>query len=303
MGPKIASWISKKTNIRYSLRLLPIGGYVSMEGEDEESGNPNAFCNKPVWQRMIITAAGSFSNLITGVILTLAVVLLADAIGSTTIAEFNENAVSSGYGLQVGDEIIAVDGSATHTSQALIYEIGHTAGEPCDITLIRNSKEIVVEDVRFGEEQSEGIVFGMADFKVYRAEKSFGNILKHTFHNSCLTVKMIWESLLDLVTGRYGMDAVSGPVGVTTTIGDAARSGLSSLLYLCAVIAMNLGIFNLLPLPALDGGRLLFQLIELVRGRPINRKYEGMVHFAGIVILLAFMLIVTYKDILKLITG
>ena len=111
---------------------------------------------------------------------------------------------------------------------------------------------------------------------------------------------MIWESLVDLVSGKYGVEAVSGPVGVTTALGDAAKQGADSLLYLCSVIAMNLGVFNLLPLPALDGGRIFFMLIELVRGKPVDRKYECMIHFAGIVLLLGFMILITFKDIIGL---
>lgn len=303
MGPQIFSRVSAKTNIKYSLRILPIGGYVAMVGEDEESDNPDAFCNKKVWQRMIITVAGSVSNIITGFLLMFVVVMTAVALGSTTIAEFDENAVSAQYGLSVGDSIVAVGDNLTPTWRNVVYEIGRTGGEPTDITVIRNGERLTLDDVRFGKEKSEGVTFGSIDFYVERSEKSFINIIKESFHASLLTVKMIWESLIDLVSGRYGFEAVSGPVGVTTTIGVAAKQGINSLIYLASVIAVNLGIFNLLPLPALDGGRLLFQLIELVRGKPVSRKYEGMIHFAGIVLLMALMVVITYKDIIKLITG
>ncbi len=303
MGPKIFSKISKKTGIRYSFRLLPIGGFVSMAGEDEESDHPDALCNKPVWQRMIICAAGSFFNLITGVILIFAVIITSPAIGSTVVAEFSENAVSCDYGLAVGDKIVAIGNDKTPTWRNVVYEIGHIGADPTDVTVIRDDEKIVLENVNFGEEETEGVTFGVIDFLVAREDKTPINILRHTWHSSTLTVKMIWESLIDLITGRYGFEAMSGPVGVTTTIGDAAKQGIGSLMYLSAVLAMNLGVFNLLPLPALDGGRLFFQLIELVRGKPIPPKYEGMIHFIGIVLLMALMVAVTYKDIIKLITG
>lgn len=303
MGPKIFSKISAKTNIKYSLRLLPIGGYVAMVGEDEESDSPDALCNKPLWQRMIITVAGSLSNLIVGFILMFAVVITSSVLGSTTIAEFNEDAVSKNYGLQIDDKIIAVGDDKTPTWRNLVYEIGHCGGESVDLTVIRDDKEVVLKSVQFGQEESEGIVFGSIDFKVYRSEKNFVNVMKESFYSCGLTVKMIWESLIDLISGKYGMDAMSGPVGVTNSIGDAAKQGTNSLMYLCSVIAVNLGIFNLLPIPALDGGRLFFQLVELVRGRPVSPKFEGLVHFIGIVILMLIMVIITYKDIIKLITG
>lgn len=303
MGPKLYSRVSRKTGIRYSFRLLPIGGFVSMAGEDEESESPDALCNKPVWQRMIICAAGSVFNVITGVILIFAVIATSPAVGSTVVAEFNENAVSCDYGLEAGDKIVAIGNDRTPTWRNVVYEIGHIGAEPCDVTVIRNGEKLVLKDVNFGEEVSEGVTFGVIDFLVSREDKTPFNILRHTWHSSTLTVKMIWESLIDLITGKYGFEAMSGPVGVTTTIGDAAKQGIGSLMYLAAVLAMNLGVFNLLPLPALDGGRLFFQLIELIRGKPIPPKYEGMIHFAGIVLLMILMAAVTYKDILKLITG
>lgn len=300
MGPKLFSRVSKKTEIRYSVRLLPIGGYVAMVGEDEESENVNALCNKPVWQRIIVTFAGSFFNLLSGIILVLLVVVNMSALPTNQIDMFTENAVSSEYGLMEGDKITAINGESTPTGRNVAYEIGHSGVEPVDVTVIRNGEEKVISGVNFGQMTEDGVAFGLMDFYVEPEAKSFGNVVRHTFYNSVLTVKMIWESLIDLVTGKYGMEAVSGPVGVTTAIGDAAKQGAGSLLYICAVIAVNLGIFNLLPLPALDGGRIFFMLIELVRGKPVSRKYEGLVHFAGIVILLTFMLIITFKDILGL---
>lgn len=300
MGPKIFSHVSKKTNIKYSLRLLPIGGYVSMTGEDEESENENALCNKPVWQRIIITSAGALFNIISGVILSFIVIITSGALGSCNIAEFRENSVSSKYGLEVGDCITAVGNDRTPIWRNVVYEISHNGTEPVDITVLRDGKSIVIPNVHFGAETEEGVTFGVVDFYVSREDMNFSNIVKHTFHTSVLTVKMIWESLVDLISGRYGMEAVSGPVGVTTALGDAAKQGMGSLLYLCSVIAMNLGVFNLLPIPALDGGRIFFQLIELIRGKPISRKYEGMIHFAGIVLLMALMLLITFKDIIGL---
>jgi len=297
MGPKLVSKRSEKTGILYSLRLLPIGGYVAMVGEDEESDNPNAFCNKKVWQRIIISAAGSAVNIAAGVILMLCFILASSAIGSTVIAEFNENAISSSCGLELGDRIIEINGKKTPIWNNVIYEISRDGTEPMDFLVVRDGEKTFIEDVRFGIESEDGIDYGELDFKVKREEKSFVNVIKHTLHGSLLTVRMIWESLFDLISGRIGFESVSGPVGVTTTIGNAAKTGLYSLLYLCSIIAMNLGIFNLLPLPALDGGRIFFQLIELIRGRPVNRKYEGMIHLAGILLLLLFMLLITIKDI------
>lgn len=300
MGPRIFSRTSKKTGIVYSLRLFPVGGFVSMVGEDDDSDDERALCRKPVCQRIIITAAGSVMNLLLGIILTFTMVISSAAIGGTIVALFDDHAVSSKSGLEVGDKILSIDGAATHISTQVVYEISRSTNGPVDITVLRGDEKITVKDVTFGQETEEGIAFGVCDFKIKAEEKSVVNVLKHTWHSSMLSVKMIWQSLGDLITGRYGVEAVSGPVGVTSTITNVAKESTVSLLYLCSIIAMNLGIFNLLPVPALDGGRIFFQIVELVFRRPINRKIEGYIHFAGIVILLSFMVLITFKDIIKL---
>ena len=300
MGPKLLSKKSKKTGIVYSLRALPIGGFVSMVGEDGESDDERAFCKKPTWQRIIIVAAGSVMNLLAGVILTFAVTLTSQNIGNTTIAGFDENAVSSQYGLRVGDEVVSVDGTRVHTANQLVYEVGRVTEGGVDMVVVRDGEEIVLNGVRFGVEAEEGISFGKRDFTVLAVEKSFGNVIKHTFYNSGLAVKTVWQSLLDLITGRYSFKAVSGPVGVTQAITDVAKTGTVNLLYLVSVIAMNLGVFNLLPIPALDGGKLFFLFFELLFRRPINRKVEGYIHAAGLIILLGFIAVVSIKDIIKL---
>ncbi|MBQ2766285.1 MAG: site-2 protease family protein, partial [Clostridia bacterium] len=205
-------------------------------------------------------------------------------------------------GLMLGDEIIRVDGARVHVAEELSYEIMHNAIEPIDIVVRRNGEVVTVEDVTFPTTVIEGVLFGLPDFYVEADAKNLGGVVKHTFFRSISTVKMIWESLVDLITGRYGIGAVSGPVGVATAVSDAAKSGINSVINLVVIIAMNLGVFNLLPLPALDGGRLLFQIIELVRRKPLKPEFEGYVHFVGIVILMALMIAVTFKDIIKIFT-
>lgn len=307
MGPKIFSWVGKKSGVRYSLRILPFGGFTAMEGEDGESEDPDAFTSKPLWKRFIITAAGSLTNLIVGIlIMTLLVIFSNELIGGTIIAEFVPNedgtpALSQTSGLQLYDRIIAVDGERVHTANELSYEIMRRGIEPLDITVERGGETVVVPNVTFPQTSNQGVAFGSPDFKVSAERRTFANVAKHAFFRSELTVEMIWESLVDLVTGRYGVEAVSGPVGVTQVINDAAKSGFSDLVYIAVVLSMNLGIMNLLPLPALDGGRLLFMIIELVRGgKRVNPNVEAMIHFAGIVILLGIMVLVTFKDIFKL---
>ncbi|MBQ3066086.1 MAG: site-2 protease family protein [Clostridia bacterium] len=300
MGPKLLSRVSKKTNIRYSLRALPIGGYVAMEGEDEESDDPGALYKKPVWQRMIITAAGAFMNLTVGFLVMAILVASSATLGGTVVAEFFEGATTPSYGLQVQDEIIKVGNTRVHCATDLVYTIMHDAYEPIDVTVLRNGERIVLKDVEFPHYVDSGHVFGDRDFYVYAVEKNVGEVVSQAFWQSANTVTMIWDSLFDLVFGKYSVQDMSGPVGVTQVISEAAKQGAYDLGYMFVFISVNLGIFNLLPLPALDGGRLLFQLVELVRRKPLNPAVEGYVHFAGILLLMLLMVVVTFQDIMRL---
>ena len=300
MGPTVFSWQSKKHDTKYGLRLLPIGGFVSMVGEDEESDDRRAFCNKNIPQRMLIVVAGAVMNLILGFLLVMVLVFSQGPLASNVIAAFDENAVSQ-QKLQVGDEVVKVEGAFVHTGEELVYEVMNKGYRPIDLTVIRDGEKIVVEDVQFGTFSESGATFGEYDFKVMSEARTFGNLIKHTFFRSLSTVKMVYDSLIGLFSGRFGMEAVSGPVGVVEVVGDAAKMGWQNLLYIVAVLTINLGVFNMLPCPALDGGRFLFLIIEGIRRKPLNKNIESYINFAGIVILFAFMILVTFKDVLKLI--
>jgi len=306
MGPKLFSHCSKKTGIRYSLRALPIGGFVSMVGEDEESEDENAFHRKPVWQRIIVTAAGAFMNLAVGVLVMSLLVMTQDILPSTQIGAFVEHEdgtpnYTQAAGFRIGDEIVEIEGTRVRIANEVVYEIMRRGIEPLDVTVLRDGERITMENVIFPTIVDHGIRYGTVDFKVTPEEKTPAVILKHAVFRSTSTIKMIWESLYDLVNGRYGVESVSGPVGVTKALGEAAESGFDDLIYLAVVISMNLGVMNLLPLPALDGGRLLFQIIELFRRKPVRPEIEGYVHFAGMVMLMILMVVVAVKDIFTLI--
>lgn len=300
MGPKILSRTSKKTGTVYSLRLLPIGGYVSMVGEDEDSSDENALNNKPVWQRMIIVAAGAFMNVLVGV-LTVLIIVSSNKLNATNIvSRFGENANSEQCGLKVNDEIIKVGRQKVHTGRDMLEAIMFEGAEPVDITVIRDGQKIVLEDVVFGQITESGMVFGQIDFGVYGEGRSLKSIIKHTYYYSKSTVSIIWKSLIYLVTGKVGVEQMSGPIGVTSAIGDAAKMGIKNLLDMCALLALNLGIFNMLPFPALDGGRFVFMLYELIFRKPIKREIEGYIHFAGLCLLMLLMVFVGFNDIKNL---
>ncbi len=299
MGPTLFSWKSKKYDTKYGIRLLPIGGFVSMVGEDEDSANENAFCNKSVWKRMIIVVAGAVMNLTLGVLLVMLVVLLQGPIGSTTIAEFGEGALSSSQ-LMVGDEIVKVDGTRVYSGNEVLYEIMNKGHEPIDILVKRNGEKILLENVVFPTIEEENTLFGKMDFAVKAEERNFPNLIKQTFFRSVSSVKMIYDSLIGLVSGRFGIDAVSGPIGVAEAVGTAAKSGYLSFIYIVAILTINLGVVNLLPLPALDGGRFILLIIEGIRRKPLNRKVEGYINFFGMVVLFGFMILVSFKDLIKI---
>ena len=300
MGPKILTRVSKKSGIRYSLRLFPIGGFVSMAGEDEESDNPDAFCNKSVWRRMLTILAGPLTNILIGIICMLILVCGSENLASTTVAQFRDGSVSSSW-LKEGDRITSVGGVPVHTGNELVYEIMNSGYEPVKVTVVRDGEKLTLEGVEFPTFTDSGATFGEADFIPYAEAKNFGNIIKHSFFRSLSTIKMIWDSLVDMISGRYGLEAVSGPIGITETVGEVAKQGGMNLLYLFVVLAMNLGVVNLLPVPALDGGRFVFLLIEGIIGRPINRKVEAYVNAAGLFILLALIVLIGFKDIFTLI--
>lgn len=302
MGPKILSWISKKSGIRYSLRAFPIGGFVSMAGEDEESEDINAFCNKNVWRRISTVLAGPATNILVGFLGMLILVLLTGP-ATNIVANFFDDATSDDYGLQINDKIVAVNGVKTHTGNEVFYEIVYQGNEPLDLTVIRNGEKIILENVVFPTDEENGVVLGSCDmgfWGVNEADRSFSMVISHTFWRTYSTAKMVWDSLGDLISGRFGLDAVSGPIGMTELIGSAMAAGWENLLYLFVIISVNLGVMNLLPLPALDGGRLLFLFWEAVTRKPLNKNIESYINAAGILILMAFMLLITFKDILKL---
>lgn len=301
MGPKLISKTSKKTGIAYSIRLLPIGGFVSMDGEDEESVSENAFGKKPIWQRAIVLVAGGAVNIIVGIILMVSLVISSNTLVSNTVGEFVDGAVSCESGLQVGDTILKVGKSNTHISYDLAYAIMREGTEPVDVVVLRDGEKTLLEGVVFPTSDEGGIVTGAADFRLYAEAKTFSSVVKHAYYESVTSVRLIWDSLIDLVKGKYGIEQMSGPVGVTTAIGEAAKSGINNLIYFTALLALNLGIVNLLPLPALDGGRIVFLIIEFVRGgKKLKPEIEGYIHAAGLALLMLLSIVITFKDITNL---
>ncbi len=298
-GPRLLSKQLGET--KYALNLVPLGGYCAMEGEDENSTDQKAFCNKSAWRRFLIVVMGAVFNLLLGVIIVAIILAPTDRFTTTTIAEFNENATSVNSGLEVGDKILKVDGRTIFTTYDLSYAFTNVKDGKIDMTVERNGEKTKLDDVAFKTETYEGMDFLTVDFKVYGEEKTVGTYIKNTFKTSLSYCVVIWRSFIDLLSGKYGLSAVSGPVGVTVVIANAAKQSLESLLPIMAFISINLGIFNLLPIPALDGGRLMFILFEMIFRKPVPQKYESLVHTIGFVVLIGFMILIVLKDVLSLI--
>lgn len=305
MGPKILKYTSKKTGICYAISAVPLGGYVAMAGEDEESDDPNAFNKKPAWQRLIITVAGATINILAGVIAVIIITAFV-RIGGTTVHSFQDTEYeisSEDSGLMAGDTIIRVDGKRVRIADELSYEIMRRGNEPIDLTVIRDGEEIVLENVEFPTVEDSGQVFGMMDFMIVAKEKTFGNTMGYAFSKSALIIRMTWEGIIDLIRGRYGLNAVSGPVGISAAIGDAARAGVLQLLNIVAIISINLGVMNLLPIPALDGGRMITILAEMISGKKIPDRIEATINAVGLAVLLGLSVIILIKDVIMLIIG
>lgn len=305
MGPTLLKF--KKGDTKYALRLFPIGGFVSMEGEDEESEDEGAFCKKPAWQRFIIVAAGGVINLIIGVIIVAIMLSQSNLIGLPEIHSFEENSVSSQH-LQAGDKIEKINGKRVYSEYDLSFLMMRDKDGIIDFTVERDGEKVELPAVPFQTYDNNGVNTIVYDFIIRGVEPGFLSVAKNAVLQSVSIGRIVWISLLDLVTGQYGLSDLSGPIGTVTYIADAAQiatqqTDYTYLFNLMAMIAINIGLFNLLPLPALDGGRLLFLVIEIIFKKRVPAKYEGWVHAIGMVLLLVLMVVVSFSDILRLIRG
>ena len=307
-GPKIFQK-QGKYNL-FSIRAFPIGGFVSMVGETEdvedEAQKSSAFRNKPIWQRFIVAVAGSFMNILIGLIVMAVLVSTQEYYGSTTIAVFvndkETKSVSDVQGLQIGDEIIEVNGKKINIFQDLSYAISVYGIEPIDIVVIRNGAKVTVEDVQFNTITESGVLLGSIDFKVTKIEKNFGSVVHQTVYGSISTVDMLISSIGDTFRGRYGIEGVSGPIGIGEQIGETVKgeNPIRNISSLFALIALNLGIFNLLPIPMLDGGMILFLIFEAIFRRRVPQKIETALTMFFMMLLILLGILVAFKDVFKI---
>lgn len=293
MGPKLLSFSGRET--AYSVRALPIGGYVKMEGEDEKSDDIRSFNNKSVPARMAVIVAGPIMNFILGLLLF---TLLFYSTGSpiTTVDQVLANSPAEMSGIEVGDQIVEINRQEINTWSELETAIGNSQKAPLEVVLRRDGESLTKTMTPMEDEETGRIMIGI----VPKMESSLGGAVRNSFRNFSMIVQEIMGFLRRLVTRQATSAEVAGPIGIISLVGEATRAGWLNVVFLAALISINLGLMNLLPIPALDGSRLLFLLVELLRGKPVDPDREGMIHMIGFSILIALMVFVTYQDIVRI---
>lgn len=294
MGPKIFQ--VKKGETDYSLRGVPIGGYVKMEGEDEASDDERSFSNKPVISRIAVLVAGSFMNFLLAIIV-LTGIFYAVGVVTTEIAEVPDGTPAYEAGIEAGDKIIAIDGESARTPSAVQNYINLSEDETVEVTVERGDETLERTVSTMEDDQIDRRIIGVQ----FDVEQSLGSAISGSFRETRTIVVEIFNFFGRIFSGEADVsEEVAGPVGIVSLVGDATRAGFLNVALLTAFISINLGIMNLLPIPALDGSRIMFLLLEAVRGKPIDPEKEGMVHLVGFALLIFIMLLVTYQDILRL---
>ena len=320
MGPVL--WKKTRKGTQYSLRALPVGGFVALEGEEspesqqaeaardaqeqpiaENAGIP--LNDAPVWQRALVMAAGAFMNFVLGFVVLIILVAAQDgAITSKTIYSVEEGTLCGQTGLQAGDEILAVNGRRCFVANDILYELVRTEAYSADFTVKRDGQKVELPDVQFDTWQDDsGETHMSLGFVVYGIKKTPVSVLKEAWNSTLYYGRIVFTSLADLLRGRESINNLSGPVGIVTAIGQAASYGWQDLLELLALITINLGIFNLLPFPALDGGKVVFLIVEGVTGRAVPEKLQSVLTIAAFGLLFGLMIFATYNDIVRLVTG
>ncbi len=315
MGPAIFKKQGKET--LYSLRLLPIGGYCKMEGEEEFSDDERSFSKAKVWKRFIVVVSGAAMNLLLGFIaIIVSVCCFYNLIPTTTVARFDTlkieekevEPVSNGEGgLMVGDEIIAVDGERVSVTSDIDYILGLSQETAVSVTVKRDGEVIVLDSVPFHQLEYNGTKGLISDFTVYGVKKDFFSVFDFSFKETVGAVRMVFRTLKSLVTGKVPVTNISSIIGIGGAISesvskaDSFRTVIRMLLYYLYIISINLGVMNLLPFPALDGGHVVFLAYEAIFRKPVPQKLYTILNVVGFALLFALLIAVMIKDIIQLI--
>lgn len=292
MGPKLLQ--KEKGETKYTLRALPIGGYVQMEGEDENSDDSRSFASVSILSRIAVIAAGAMMNFILAIIL-LSIISFSVGQQTTTIDIVIPDTPAQFAGIDSGDIILSIDNNEIKSWSNIITSIENSSEEEIDIDILRNEEILSFKLKPIIKDGSK--IIGIQP----TMERGIIQSIKGGFNQTFYMIKSIFEIFAMLFKGEIGSEVLSGPVGVITEINKATKAGFIYILLMMAMISVNLGVFNLLPIPGLDGSRILFLIIESVRGEPMDPKKEGFIHFLGFAFLISLMLFITYKDVVSLI--
>ena len=315
MGPAI--YKKQHGETLYSVRCIPIGGYCAMEGEDEDTDNPRSFQKAVWWKRLIILVAGAALNFLVGVMIMVIVFLPAKQFITPVVSSFEPwSTVQGEEGLRVGDRFLEVDGEKIYTQSNVSMMLSLNPGDVHDLVVERNGEKVVLDDfemLRHEVENEDGTKSMLYGFSFSLEDATFSGKLRYAWLNSLDTVRTVRLSLQMLLSGQAGLKDMSGPVGIVQIMSDTAQQSATAfdafmnMLYFGGFIAINLAVMNLLPIPALDGGRvvglLLTTAVEKITKKKIDPKYEGYLHGAGMILLLVLMAVIMFKDIFVLFKG
>lgn len=296
MGPEVYSHKGKET--QYSLRLLPIGGYVKMMGEEEAVDDERSFSNKSPLRRLSVILAGAFMNIVLAFV-CFALVYSNVGFVENTIDSIVADSAAEEAGLQPGDKLLKINGNKIYTSDEITMEMYYNNGKTIDLLVEREGKKLDFELTPKLVNSSNGDYYQIGFAYERVTEPTFGQTLRYTYRQTISTVKVTYKSLAMLVTGKLNLKTdIGGPVTMIRMSGKAAQSGWQTLCNFLGIISINLAVFNLLPFPALDGGWALILLIEFITKKKVPDKIVGTLNYVGFIILMGFMLIVTLKDII-----
>lgn len=308
MGPRIFKWNRKNDETTYSIRLLPIGGFVQMAGEDLEADEKSEIPkekmmqNKKWYQRFLTIVAGVMFNFILAIVLLFVIALIHGApyLG-TRVGEVAENSPASLAGLETGDKILKVGKRNVRNSDMLMLEIQVQNGKETTFVVQKKdgkTKEIVITPTKITEKDNEGYQYGFSLSS--KTETGIIGAIKYAFGKTISLVEQMIFIIGYLFTGKLALNSLAGPVGIFQVVGETAKTGILNIIYLIAFMSINVGFLNLLPIPAFDGGRLLFLIIEKIKRSPVSPKVENTIHSIGFALLMILMVVITYNDILRL---
>ncbi|MCR4963570.1 MAG: RIP metalloprotease RseP [Firmicutes bacterium] len=296
MGPKLAAWQGKET--QYTIRLLPVGGWCKMVGEEEDSDDPRAFNRKPVWQKMLIVFAGPLMNFVMAILLFIIIFMMIGTYSSgNQVGQVAENSGAAQAGLEPGDYIVAIGGE-TVTEWADIGGAMARAdkNDTVPVQVERDGQTLTLQVTPYFDQEAGGWKLGIMPRE--ERQNLFAAIALGV-RQSVEFTRLLILALVQMFTGQIAFD-VAGPVGIVSVVDQAASSGLQNVLLLTGYLCINLGIINLLPFPALDGCQLLIFAIEGIRRKPFDRDKIGLINFIGLAVLLGLMALITYRDIIRL---